>query len=65
MTKMKTITKILLVISLIFIFWIGITAPSMCIFVDGSTPGWLGSHYGCGPVITYEIQKYFGILWYD
>ena len=62
---MKTRYKILIVISIIFVSWTGVTAPNMCIFVDGPTPDWLGSHNGCGPLVTYEIQNYFGILWED
>ncbi|MGY5149690.1 MAG: hypothetical protein ACW9W3_06475 [Candidatus Nitrosopumilus sp. bin_68KS] len=62
---MKTRYKIVILISIILIVWIGVTVPGLCIFVDGSTPNWLGSHGGCGPYVTYEIQRYFGILWYD
>ena len=61
---MKTRYKIIIVISLIFVGWMGVTGHGMCIFVDGQQPDWLGSDNGCGPSITYEIQKFFGILWY-
>ncbi len=61
---MKTKYKIIIVISLIFVGWMGVTGPGMCIFVDGPQPDWLGSDNGCGPSVTYEIQKFFGILWY-
>lgn len=61
--KMKTRYKISIVISIIFVSWIGVSASNTCIFSDGPTPDWLGSHNGCGPLITYEIQNYFGILW--
>ena len=37
----------------------------MCIFVDGPQSSWLGSDNACGPTVTYEFQRYFGILWYD
>ena len=43
----------------------GVTGPNMCLFVDGPTPVWLGSHSGCGPYVTYEIQRSFGILGYE
>ena len=62
---MKTRTKIIIIISVIFVVWIGVTSFGVCILVDGSTPDWLGSQGGCGPYVTYEIQKYFGLLWYD
>ncbi len=62
---MRTRFKIIIIISIIFAVWIGVTASNVCIFVNGPTPDWLGSHNGCGPYVTYEIQKYFGILWYD
>ncbi len=62
---MKTRYNIIILISVIFVVWIGASISNVCIFVDGPTPDWLGSHNGCGPLITYEIQKYFRILWYD
>lgn len=61
---MKTRYKITLIvfgISLAII--IGMTSGTTCILVDGTPPGWLGSENGCGPLLTYEIQKYFEILW--
>ncbi len=61
---MKTRIKIIIVISLIFVSWIGVTGHGVCILVDGPTPSSLGSHGGCGPYVTYEIQKYFEILWH-
>lgn len=56
---------ITILVSAGFVAWIGLTAPGVCIFAVGPQPSWLGSHGGCGPVVTYEFQKYFGILWYD
>ena len=61
---MKNRHKIAIITSIIFCTWVGITAPSVCVFIDGPSPDWLGSNHGCGPLITYELQKYFGILWY-
>ena len=57
--------KIAIIISAIFVVWMGVTGPNMCLFVDGPTPVWLGSQGGCGPTVTYEIQKSFGILGYE
>ena len=57
--------KIAIIISAIFVVWVGVTGPNMCLFVDGPTPVWLGSQGGCGPTVTYEIQKSFGILGYE
>lgn len=62
---MKIRTKIIIITSLIFVSWLGLSSSSTCIFVDGPQPDWFGSDNGCGPYITYEIQKYFGILWYS
>jgi len=62
---MKIKYKFIIVVSIIFVVWMGMTTANVCIFVDGPTPNWLGSHDGCGPMSTYEIQKYFGIFWYD
>jgi len=62
---MKSKYKILILIFIIFVSWMSMAASQICIFVDGPTPNWLGSHNGCGPFVTYEIQKYFGILWYN
>ncbi|AJW70340.1 hypothetical protein [Nitrosopumilus adriaticus] len=62
---MKTRYKVIITGSVIFAVWIGVSVTGICIFVDGETPDWLGSQNGCGPYLTYEIQKYFGILWYD
>ena len=57
--------KIAIIISAIFVVWMGVTGPNMCLFIDGPTPVWLGSQDGCGPRVTYEIQKSFGILGYE
>ena len=57
--------KIAIIISAIFVVWMGVTGPNMCLFVDGPTPVWLGSHSGCGPYVPYEIQRSFGILGYE
>ena len=55
----------IIIISAIFVVWIGITGANICVFTAGPTPIWLGSHSGCGPYITHEIQKNFGILGYE
>jgi len=57
--------KIAILASAGFAAWAGLTGPGMCIFVDGPQPSWLGSDNGCGPVVTYEFQKHFGILWHE
>lgn len=62
---MKRIYKIAILASAGFVTWIGLTGPEICIFVDGPQPNWLGSDNGCGPMATYEFQRYFGILWYE
>ena len=61
---MKTICKIGILISITFVMWASVSISNVCIFVDGPTPHWLGPNNGCGPYVTYEIQKHFGILWY-
>ncbi|MCE2498833.1 MAG: hypothetical protein J4F28_07605 [Nitrosopumilaceae archaeon] len=62
---MKRRYKIAILVSAGFVAWIGLTGPDICIFVAGPQPSWLGSDNACGPMVTYEFQKYFGILWYD
>ena len=50
---------------MIFVTLVSVSASSVCIFVDGPTPHWLGSNNGCEPYVTYEIQKHFGIFWHE
>ena len=61
---MKSRHKIAIITSIAFCAWVGIAAPGVCVFTDGPSPDWLGSNDGCDPLVTYELQKYFGILWY-
>ena len=62
---MKRRYKIAMLASAGFVAWIGLAGSHVCILVAGPQPSWLGSDNGCGPLVTYEFQKYFGILWYD
>lgn len=62
---MKRRYKIAILVSAGFVAWIGLTGNDMCILVAGPQPSWLGSDNACGPVVTYELQRYFGILWHD
>lgn len=57
--------KVAILVSAGFVAWIGLAGSHVCILVAGPQPSWLGSYGGCGPLVTYEFQKYFGILWYD
>lgn len=57
--------KTAILVSAGLVAWIGLAGPGVCIFVDGPQPSWMGSDGTCGPMVTYEFQKYFGILWYD
>ena len=56
--KMKTRYKISIVATIIFGVYFALASWQVCIFSTESQE-WLGSHGGCGPGITFAIQRFF------
>jgi hypothetical protein len=56
---MKTRYKIPIIASIsIFALYMVLASYTTCIFTT-EPYDWLGSHNGCGPAITLELQRFF------
>ncbi len=61
---MKTLHLVIIIVITGVLFMIVMMSGETCIVVvKGSPNNWLGSTDGCGPTLTYEIHRYFGIFW--